>query len=201
MKTIEIKVYKFDELSEHAKEKAREWFREGNLYYNWWEFIYEGLKERAEEAGFDVTNIYFSGFWSQGDGAMFEYDNIVDKLRLDFINQLGLSQMRKDWLINNTMISGRGRHRGHYYHSRCCNHSIYWEVDNGDLHYSTLFYSWLKSFASDFEEYVIDIYEDFCKKLYEELEEEYEYLNSDEVVDETIISNGYYFDEDGNIFK
>ena len=195
MKTVEVNVYQFDELSDEAKEKAREWYRNGSFNYEWWDFLYDDFKERAKEVGFDVTNIYFRGFWSQGDGAMFEYDYMRDKLRLEFINQLGLSAMRKDWLINNTMTSGRGKHRGHYYHSRCCEHNIYWEVDNGDLHY------WLESFESDFIDFVTDKYEDLCHELYKSLEKEYEYLNSDEVIDESLIVNEYEFDEDGNRFE
>ena len=201
MKTVEVNVYQFDELSDEAKEKAREWYRNGSFNYEWWDFLYDDFKERAKEVGFDVTNIYFRGFWSQGDGAMFEYDYMRDKLRLEFINQLGLSAMRKDWLINNTMTSGRGKHRGLYYHEKSCDHDIYWEVDNGDLAYGTLFYSWLESFDSDFVDFVTDKYEDLCHELYKSLEKEYEYLNSDEAVDESLIVNEYEFDEDGNRFK
>lgn len=201
MTTVEVNVYKFEELSDIAKEKAREWFRKGNLDYDWWEYVYEFHKEKIEAAGFDVTNMYFRGFWSQGDGAMFEYDYLNDKLRLEFINQLSLSPMRKDWLINNTTISGKGKHHGRYHHEKSCDHNIYWEVDNGDLAYGTLLYDWLDSFAADFEEFVIDKYEDLCYELYKALEEEYEYLNSDEVVDETIMANEYDFDEDGDRFR
>ena len=42
---------------------------------------------------------------------------------------------------------------------------------------------------------------DLCGELYKALEEEYEYLNSDEVVDETIRVNEYDFDECGCRFK
>lgn len=196
MTTVEVNVYKFEELSDIAKEKAREWFRKGNLDYDWWEYVYEFHKEKIEAAGFDVTNMYFRGFWSQGDGAMFEYDYLNDKLRLEFIDQLGLSPMRKDWLINNTTIGGMGKHLGHYYHKKSCDHSIYWDVDNGDLAYG-LFYDWLDSFAANFKEFVIDKYENLCNELYKALEEEYDYLNSDEVVDETIMVNKYDFYEDG----
>ncbi len=201
MKTVEIKVYQFDELSDEAKEKAHQWWGDGGFDYEWWEFIYEDFKERAKEAGFDVTNIYWRGFWSQGDGAMFEYDYMRDKLRLEFISQLGLSPMRKDWLINNTSISGSGKQRGHYYHEKSCDHNIYWELDNGDIAYGTLFYDWLDSFDANFAEFVIDKYEDLCRELYKSLEKEYEYLNSDEAVDETIMLNEYDFDEYGCRFK
>lgn len=53
MKTVNL--YKFHELDKQAKEKARDWYREGALDYDWWDFIYEdaatiGLKID----GFDI---------------------------------------------------------------------------------------------------------------------------------------------------
>jgi hypothetical protein len=47
MKTIEKTIYTFDELSDDAKECAK-------------------------IIGIDIDNVYYSGFWSQGDGACFE---------------------------------------------------------------------------------------------------------------------------------
>jgi len=199
MRIIETKAYLFSELSEEAKQKAIENTRNKKNYldYEWWEFIYEDYKEKAKNLGFDVKRIYFSGFWSQGDGAMFEYDRIDDKLRLEFIESLDISRMRKDWLVNNTYVSGKGVQRGHYYHEKCCCHTIYWEVDNGDLHYSTLFYQWLESFQDDFENFVTDIYEDLCSELYKSLEKEYDYLMSDEQIAEHLEINEYEFTEEG----
>ena len=40
MKTVKVNVYKFSELSEQAKEKARNWWREGGLNYEWWDYFY-----------------------------------------------------------------------------------------------------------------------------------------------------------------
>ena len=41
MRVKETQVYQFDELSEHAKEKARDWYRQGALDYEWWDFTYD----------------------------------------------------------------------------------------------------------------------------------------------------------------
>ncbi len=40
MKTIETKVYTFDELSDKAKDTARDWAREHVYDYDWWDSIY-----------------------------------------------------------------------------------------------------------------------------------------------------------------
>jgi len=43
-KVVETVVYDFAELSERAKNKARAWYREGALNYDWWDFTYEDAK-------------------------------------------------------------------------------------------------------------------------------------------------------------
>ena len=52
MKTIEIKVYEFDELSEEAKQIAIENFCNINVDYDWWNSIYED----AETIGLKITS-------------------------------------------------------------------------------------------------------------------------------------------------
>jgi len=198
MKTITTKVYSFNELSEDAKQKAIENNHEFNVHADWYEWIYEDFK--IDNKDFDIENIYFSGFWSQGDGAMFEYSGISEDLKDEFIDSLSLSPMRKEWLRNNVYVSGKGIQSGHYYHEKSCSHSIYWEVDNGDLHYSTLFYEWLESFSGDFEDFVISKYEDICGDLYSKLSHSYDYLTSESAIIENIEANEFEFYEDGSTY-
>lgn len=63
-----ITAYKFDELSERAKDKVRQWHHE-TLDYKGWDGVYDVAKEDGKERGFFIDDIRFSGFWSQGDGA------------------------------------------------------------------------------------------------------------------------------------
>ena len=204
MKTIELKLYKFDELSKDAQEKAIENNRDINVHDDWHEFIKEDwINEEIPSRGFEATKIYYSGFWSQGDGAMFEYRGITDELFNKFLDTMligtePLSPMRMKWLVNNIHTSVSGRHSGHYHHEGCCSHSIYWEVDNGDLHWDTNFYKWLESFGDDFEAFIVEEYEDICQDLYRTLEKEYEYFTSDEQIIESLRENNYDFTEDGD---
>ena len=70
MRVIEKTIYQFDELSDAAKEKAREWFRGGIADDNWWsESVIDHAKHVGALIGFEVDEIYWRGFWSQGDGA------------------------------------------------------------------------------------------------------------------------------------
>jgi hypothetical protein len=136
---------------------------------------------------------------------MFEYDGISNDLLNKFLDTMligtePLSPMRKQWILNNVSVSSKGRHSGYYNHERCCRHSIYWEVDNGDLHWSTNFYQWLESFGDDFEEFIIDKYKDICRDLYRTLEKEYDYFTEDEQIVETLRHNDYDFTEKGDIY-
>lgn len=43
-RTVCQEVYKFEELTDKAKEKARDWYREGEPRYDWWDSIYDDAK-------------------------------------------------------------------------------------------------------------------------------------------------------------
>jgi hypothetical protein len=195
---METKVYQFNELNEDAKKRVVEQMHYINANCDWWDDVYEQFKEQAKNEGFEVSKIYFSGFSSQGDGAMFEYHFEGKKLVNNFIDSLKLSQMRKAWLKNWCDYSGAGKHSGHYYHENSCSHSVeflagfYWSrainVSN-----------WIDSFYSEFEEYIINIYKNLCRDLYKQLEKEYKYLASEAAIIETIEANEYEFTEDGKL--
>ena len=48
---IETTVYRLDELSEAAKERARAWYREGGFDYDWYDAVYEDFQSIAEIFG------------------------------------------------------------------------------------------------------------------------------------------------------
>ncbi len=81
-----VTAYKFSELAPKAQERVRQREREAATYGNWWEHVYQDAIACAERLGieiavktersangktFQVPNIAFSGFGSQGDGASF----------------------------------------------------------------------------------------------------------------------------------
>ena len=73
-------VYLFPELSDAAKENARSWYRELGPHDDWWDAVYEDFERICDILGVRLMGggtrqkpcIWFSGFWSQGDGACFE---------------------------------------------------------------------------------------------------------------------------------
>jgi hypothetical protein len=198
MRVVETKLYTFEELSATAKEVAIDNHRDINTYDGWWEPIFEGMTEEAEQAGFKVENIYFSGFWSQGDGAMFEYTTVGDTLLDKFVDQLDLSPLRKSWLRSQTFAQSRGTHSGHYYHENCCSHVVDFEPNFG---WNENFSNWINGFADQYEEFVIAEYKTLCRELYSRLSKYNDELTSDEEVADTIIMNEWEFDVDGNNFR
>ena len=86
-RVIEKTVYKFSELSERAKQRAREAYTGGGyLDYEWWDCTFEDAVTCAELLGIKIDvdggqkrsatrpMIYFSVGGSQGDGASFSGD-------------------------------------------------------------------------------------------------------------------------------
>lgn len=60
MRVIEKTIYTFDELSDSAKENAREWYRRG-LEYPWWDEVQSSLRSFCDEFGISVLD------YSMGD--------------------------------------------------------------------------------------------------------------------------------------
>jgi len=192
MKTIEINLYQFNELSESAKETAIDWYRSGNLGYNWWEFAYDDAKEIASLFGLEIDRIYFSGFWSQGDGACLTGHYKYQKGGLRAVKE----HAPLDKELHRIVEELQEIQRKHFYKLEC-------RVSHNDRYYharSTDF-----DFGYDYEpdnetEIIVrDLLRDYMDWIYNNLEKEYEYLQSDEQIIEAIKSNDYDFTIDGKV--
>ena len=211
-KIIKTTVYRLDELSDTAKEKARAWYREGGFDYDWFDFVYDDFERICDILGIDLktvpvrlygggtrqkTCIWFSGFWRQGDGACFEgrysYMKGAPRKIRDYAPQDTELHRIADSLQavqhrNFYQLSANACHRGHYYHEYCMAISV--ERD------SPIY----QDMTTDAETAVAEGLRDMARWLYRQLEEEYNFLTSDMVVDEAIIANEYTFTETGHRF-
>ena len=200
-------VYQFDELDEKAKERARKWYRQGNYDDSFWsECVIDDAKEIGTHMGMDIDNIYFSGFWSQGDGACFEgtwraSDVKVDKLK-EYAPQDkelhrivdGLADLAKEYPDGYFRVT----HRGHYSHSGCTSFDVELPREQKEeLEYGSPEYKALQVKLGEDEDTLIELARDFMDWIYRILEKEWEYLNADEQVDESIRANDYEFLKDG----
>ena len=188
----ETTLYKFDELSTEAKETAISSFQEDEDYlaYDWHEYTISDFKTILELIGYYDITCYFSGFWSQGDGACFsakfsrnkrclekvksycpkeeEILNIVEKIQYEI-------PLREEYKI---------KHSGHYYHEYCTN--VYYLGDNEK--------------AEQLDERFLELSRELMSILYKKLNDEYDYLNSSEAIIEHIKSNDYEFTEHGTLY-
>lgn len=67
--TREITVYTAQELTGRARERALQWLADGETQGDWWDAVEDDAKTIGALFGLTITDLSFSGFWSQGDGA------------------------------------------------------------------------------------------------------------------------------------
>jgi len=84
------KIVFFNELSEDAKEKARNWYKDGNDYDFLDEYMTEIVAENLKELGYMVEDlkVFYSLSYSQGDGVSFVC-KLVEGLEVYEVNQGG----------------------------------------------------------------------------------------------------------------
>lgn len=209
---IETVVYCLEELSDSARENARNWYRERVLDDEWFDSVFEDFEQICEILGVRLKTravplmgggtrqkprIWFSGFWSQGDGACFEafYSYRKDASRalrshapqdaeLHAVADAMQAIQRRNFYQLHADIS----HRGRYHHEFCM--EIFVERDSPTY----------QPMTDDAEETLADALRDLARWLYRQLRAEYEYLTSDEAVDEVITANAYRFTESGRRF-
>ena len=205
-RTIQISktVYSIEDLInniEYAdiKQEVLEKYYNINTDNNWYEGVYEAKTEELKGFGFDVEKIMFSGFASQGDGAMFEGDFRLDwQTDIDIIN-IYIKNPRIAKLVKNGNISVlcNFTHSGHYYHEKSYKYSF--DIEHNGSKYSIEDYPNIYSTLNNLEDEITSDYETKCKEIYRSLEESYDYLTSEKVIIETFQANEYEFDEFGNI--
>lgn len=183
--------FDFDELSDIAKQAAREHYTSGDYPYDaWCEPVYNTAKAAGRLLGVEVSDITFSGFWSQGDGCSFsgtysinsnaindilaEWD---DKTLSDIAERLTHLQINRR-MLGLEPITATISYRGSY---------------------RLLVELYEESFDADDEDTFRSLMQKFANWIYAQLENEYNYLCSDEYVDERLREDGTKFDEDGRV--
>jgi hypothetical protein len=167
-------------------------------YVQWHDGVFEDTKTIGKLMGIDITNIFYPGFSSQGDGACFEgkYEYAKDSVKKlkDYAPQdkelhrivEALYQVQK---LNFYRITASVKHSGHYYHKRCTDIDVYADYKTHD------------DYADNAtSETVSELLRDFMAWIYKTLSDEYDFLSSDEQIIESIESNEFHFLKDGKRF-
>ena len=204
---IERTVYKFSELSERAKNKARDDARYCNVdHSDWWDCTYEDAIEVAALMGIDIGRhgkgpaIFFSGFCSQGDGASFtgwynyKEDSVTnvrahagqDEELIAIAEGLVVMQTTAR-LVHGGRLYARIETSGHYSHSGTMNADVTYVDTEGEA----------PNCSDEVCDDLLALFRRFADWIYRQLEAEHDYLTSDEHIDERL--NEEEFDEDGSI--
>lgn len=206
METVTTELFPYEELDDAAKSTARDWFRSRSDDY-FHEYVYDAAVETGKLFGVTFADrpfntvgghtrhepaISYTGFSSQGDGACFEgrYRYVKGAVaavkayapqdkRLHAIVE-GLAALQKRYFY---ALAATTKHQGYYYHA-----------------YSMVVDATLGSNSAPVaaEAELTQLLRDFANWIYAQLEQAYDYQNSDEAVAESLIANDYRFTKDGN---
>jgi hypothetical protein len=189
--------------------------RDFNVGHDWWDSTYDDFEYICEILGIelDKNEPSFSGFWSQGDGASWAgtyratqltpwgtpdvatYDIAPAKIREHAPKDEELHSIADELCmlarIYHPVRATVGRYNSHYVHSMTMNVSEweYWDDDIG-------FEGVDDAIAELIEETLLTQFRALADWLYTALEEEHEYLTSDEAVIESLKANEIEEDEE-----
>lgn len=187
MKSITLNLYTFDELKPDIQKKVLEEHLYTNVeYFNWYEFTINDQTERLASLGYNDADIRFSGFYSQGDGASFTAT--VDLAT--WINQDKKNRAKFQALDKFDISASIIRTTHHYSHENTIRAATDMESDAPET---------MQDLENELEEAITQEARELSQEIYRTLEEDYNYLTSDECITETIESNEYTFEHDGTM--
>lgn len=211
---VQLESLLFEELSEEAKQVVRE-NNERSLDYVWWEFTYEDFVSvlALMDIEVDMSDISFSGFSSQGDGAswmgvvrfnnaaeclskIMEYAPQDSKLhaiatRLDVIRAY-FTVSYGAYMDSCTSHMRITRNSSQYSHSNTmdiCNEDMWNDIEIVSDY--TEPQNDMAQIAAD----VLQVCKDLADWLYKELGTQYDHMCSDEYIHDA----GYTYSKDGEI--
>lgn len=202
------------EFDEDAYQKAFEkWAQVGPIGEDWYDHVYDWMKEQGKEKGFEVDDIEFTGFYSQGDGARWKGSIDVHK----WLQGEKYLKTKPEWMIYGELVRVHEMEVAHvrWDSSRYCHEntmSVY--IDWEDIGWDGLAegevpegvfkglklddaHKIIEPHAQTIEDTLLEAARDFAKEIYRALEKEYEYQTSEECFIEWAEANEIKFDEEG----
>lgn len=217
--TVCKEIFSYDELSEEAKEKARNRWREHALDYEWWDYVYEYAATSGDYLGLDIrqrtvktmgggtrkdVSIYFSGFAHQGQGAAFDGEWHAHKVDLKGLKKHAPKD--KDLhTIGKTLAAIAKKYPDAYAACsayRNVNQRVEAElwVDHSDETHSTAEWEAIEAREREVCEQIEEAITGFSHWIFRTLEQEHDYRLSDEAIEEDLQAQGEIFTEDGAVY-
>ncbi|MYC33037.1 MAG: antitoxin of toxin-antitoxin stability system [Chloroflexi bacterium] len=209
---ITTTVFTIDELSDTAKEAARSWYRDQGIHDDWHDYIFDDFQTICRIIGITLSthpvrlygggtreepNIWYRGFWSQGDGACYEgqYSHAPGAAKAlrahapkdtelhDIIDTLQDAQRRNFFQLHSTI-----RRQGRYSHANCMMIDV--ERDSP---------TW-QPITEGADDTVVVALRHLAHWLYRQLRNAYEAETSDYAIDEALHVNQWTFTASGKRF-
>lgn len=203
---------RYKDLNNKAKEKAYQKWLNNALWDDWWDSVFEDAKEEGGKVGFCINEIFFSGFWSQGDGA--SWNGIVSLTDWIASEHCLLGDREKLFIrcgidnetVNNMVrMSAANRSYCHSNTMKLSDGIEFWEFDEvfkdgplAGMHCSD-FYSEMTEMENAINNEILGSARAYADEIYNRLEKEYYCLTSKEVFEQKCEDYDYEFDEEGNM--
>jgi hypothetical protein len=216
MREINVKLYKFDELSKEAQEYAIEKWRNSMEWDIESSMITEHFEEVLKEKHLPNEDIEWSLAYCQGDGVAFYgtvYNDDIKIIAKNFLNDEDYKLLEaihnEDFTVEAKIYRNSYGYRYSHWNTMEVemNHDdidnmIYYLHDiekDYDSEEYTEAYNKINNLINSIEEYLSSYIKDVSRELERDGYAEIEYLQSDESIEETIKCNDYEFTEDGEM--
>lgn len=194
---MQEKQYQFDELSDEAKEKAREVYRQDVLYSGWWTFAYDDATRIGALIGIAIDvrrggggpaisfqldgqgcGVGYSGTYSYQPGCAkaVRKDVPKDKRLHSIVDALVAVQKRANYNLMASVSNGGYRDLNLHFNIE--------RIDQAEV-------------SSDIEQQLRYVLSAFADWIHGNLQMEADYLHANEQVDEALRANEYEFNEYG----
>lgn len=184
MRTEQINIYQFSELSEKVQQKVLEKRRYWNVSEDWRRYTYDEFIGNHPQ--YEDCEISFSGFYGQGNGASFTFR--LDSAYFEkWVESLDIPEWKKAILVHYTPEFTGERNSHHYSRKHTvsiCLNSESHNRENIDALKFKYYHEFLELLRSEVYSH--------CGELYRTLEGEYDYLTSDECIIEGMTDCEFY---------
>lgn len=185
MRTEEIKIYQFSELSEEAKQNAIQEMSDINFMFDWWDTIYEDAKNvHIKITGFDIDR----GSYCHGD-FLTNAKDVAERIIKEHGDQCETHKTAQKFLDELQTLIYDAKQAWEEYQEDTKDDDVVNYADFEDFFY----YKYQEDADQLEEDFQNDILEDYRIML----QKEYDYLSSDEAIIESIEANEYEFTENG----
>lgn len=179
----------FIELNEEQKEKAIDIMREienQDTTPYWSIDLVNQMKEKLVQYGIDDSEILWSGFCSQGDGASISTESINAEMFLRKVKAWSKFKGLRKFISEETISLSVRRVSHHYYHEYCVSGNV-------EIAYCEDVTAKQEQLVDDLQTLITNTIRDLSRELYKDLGNENDYHNSDEALIELINANDYNF--------